>query len=147
MRRIFASALLLGVLAIPSAAAAPFEADNFSFTPVGNPAEIALLKQDAEEQAREARRKRAARRTSMAATKERPSMPPHLAAIAACESGGNPRAIGGGGLYRGLFQFDRGTWASVGGSGDPAAASPAEQIKRAEILYSRAGSAPWPVCG
>ena len=144
MRRIVASALALGVLAIPPAAAAPFEADTFNFKPAGNPAEIALLKQDAAEQAREARR---ARRKTTSATEERASMPPHLAAIAACESGGNPRAIGGGGLYRGLFQFDRETWSSTGGTGDPAAASPAEQIKRAEILYSRAGSSPWPVCG
>jgi soluble lytic murein transglycosylase-like protein len=73
--------------------------------------------------------------------------PAHLQAIAACESGGNPRAIGGGGLYRGKYQFDRQTWASVGGSGDPAAAPEAEQDKRAAMLYARAGSSPWPVCG
>lgn len=70
-----------------------------------------------------------------------------LQSIAACESGGNPRAIGGGGAFRGKYQFDYGTWASVGGSGDPAAASEAEQDQRAAILYSRRGSAPWPVCG
>ena len=73
--------------------------------------------------------------------------PPHLAAIAACESGGNPSAVGGGGAYRGKYQFDMQTWASVGGSGDPAAASEAEQDRRAERLYARAGSSPWPVCG
>ncbi|HEX8742481.1 MAG TPA: transglycosylase family protein [Thermoleophilaceae bacterium] len=73
--------------------------------------------------------------------------PAHLQAIAACESGGNPRAVGGGGAYRGKYQFDRGTWASVGGSGDPAAASEAEQDRRAAMLYARAGSSPWPVCG
>ena len=70
-----------------------------------------------------------------------------LDAIAACESGGNPRAIGGGGLYRGKYQFDTGTWASVGGSGDPAAAPEAEQDMRAARLYARAGATPWPVCG
>jgi len=70
-----------------------------------------------------------------------------LAAIAQCESGGNPAAVGGGGTFRGLYQFDQGTWQSVGGSGDPAAASVAEQTRRAQILYSRAGSSPWPVCG
>jgi hypothetical protein len=70
-----------------------------------------------------------------------------LDAIAACESGGDPTAIGGGGLYRGKYQFDTGTWASVGGSGDPAAAPEAEQDMRAAMLYSRAGSSPWPVCG
>ncbi|HEU4657582.1 MAG TPA: transglycosylase family protein [Capillimicrobium sp.] len=70
-----------------------------------------------------------------------------LAAIAQCESGGDPTAIGGGGLYRGLYQFDLQTWQSVGGTGDPAAASVAEQTKRAQILYERAGTSPWPVCG
>jgi hypothetical protein len=73
--------------------------------------------------------------------------PGHLAAIAACESGGNPSAVGGGGAYRGKYQFDQQTWASVGGSGDPASAPEAEQDKRAAMLYARAGSSPWPVCG
>ena len=72
---------------------------------------------------------------------------PALEAIAACESGGNPGAVGGGGAYRGKYQFDQATWASVGGSGDPAAAPEAEQDKRAAMLYARAGAAPWPVCG
>jgi Transglycosylase-like domain len=40
-----------------------------------------------------------------------------------------------------------GTWASVGGSGNPAEASEEEQDYRAALLYSRAGSSPWPVCG
>jgi hypothetical protein len=72
---------------------------------------------------------------------------PALEAIAACESGGDPSAVGGGGAYRGKYQFDYGTWASVGGSGDPAAASEAEQDRRAAMLYARSGSTPWPVCG
>ena len=75
------------------------------------------------------------------------AMPAYLAAIAACESGNNPRAIGGGGQYRGLFQFDIGTWQAVGGHGDPAAASVAEQVKRAQILYAQSGPGQWPVCG
>lgn len=70
-----------------------------------------------------------------------------LTAIAACESGGNPSAISPGGTYRGKYQFDYGTWASVGGSGDPAAASEAEQDARAAALYAQRGAAPWPVCG
>jgi soluble lytic murein transglycosylase-like protein len=70
-----------------------------------------------------------------------------LDAIAACESGGDPTAIGGGGAYRGKYQFDTGTWASVGGSGDPAAAPETEQDMRAAMLYARAGSSPWPICG
>ncbi|MDX6583927.1 MAG: resuscitation-promoting factor RpfB [Solirubrobacterales bacterium] len=70
-----------------------------------------------------------------------------LDAIAACESGGNPAAVDSSGTYYGLYQFDMGTWASVGGSGSPAAASPEEQSYRASLLYARAGSSPWPVCG
>jgi len=71
----------------------------------------------------------------------------HLARIAQCESGGNPGAISSGGSYRGKYQFDYATWQSVGGSGDPAAASEAEQDKRAAILYSQRGARPWPICG
>ena len=70
-----------------------------------------------------------------------------LDAIASCESGGDPTAVSSDGSYRGKYQFDRGTWASVGGSGDPAAAPEEEQDMRAAILYSRAGSSPWPICG
>jgi transglycosylase-like protein len=67
--------------------------------------------------------------------------------IAACESHGNPRAIGGGGAYRGKYQFSFGTWASVGGRGDPAAAPEHEQDRRAAMLLGRTGGSAWPVCG
>jgi hypothetical protein len=70
-----------------------------------------------------------------------------LDAIGSCESGGDPAAVSADGSYRGKYQFDVGTWESVGGSGDPAAASEAEQDYRAALLYSRAGSSPWPNCG
>ena len=70
-----------------------------------------------------------------------------LEAIASCESGGDPAAISSDGSYRGKYQFDYGTWESVGGSGDPAAAPEVEQDYRAALLYARAGSSPWPVCG
>jgi Transglycosylase-like domain len=49
--------------------------------------------------------------------------------------------------YYGKYQFDMGTWASVGGTGNPAEAPEAEQDYRASLLYSQAGSSPWPVCG
>jgi hypothetical protein len=75
------------------------------------------------------------------------AVPAVLQSIAACESGGDPHAVGGGGSFRGKYQFDYGTWARVGGSGDPAAAPEAEQDRRAAMLYARAGSSPWPVCG
>ncbi len=71
----------------------------------------------------------------------------NLAAIRACESGGNYAAVSSNGRYRGAYQFDRQTWASVGGSGDPAAASPGEQDARAARLQSQRGSNPWPNCG
>ncbi len=70
-----------------------------------------------------------------------------LMKIAQCESGGNPHAISPSGQYRGMFQFTFATWASVGGHGDPAQASEAEQIQRAAILYERSGPGQWPVCG
>jgi hypothetical protein len=70
-----------------------------------------------------------------------------LESIAACESGGDPEAVSSDGTYRGKYQFDQGTWESVGGSGDPAAAPEAEQDYRAALLYSQSGSSPWPICG
>ena len=70
-----------------------------------------------------------------------------LESIAACESGGDPRIVSSDGTYRGKYQFDFGTWESVGGHGDPAAAPEDEQDYRAALLYSRSGSSPWPVCG
>jgi hypothetical protein len=76
-----------------------------------------------------------------------PAASPQLEAIAQCESGGDPTAIGGGGLYRGKYQFSVSTWQSVGGSGDPAAAPEAEQDRRAAILLARSGPGQWPVCG
>ena len=75
------------------------------------------------------------------------AVPPQLAAIAACESGGDPQAIGGGGAYRGKYQFSPATWQAVGGSGDPAAAPEAEQDRRAAMLYAQSGPSQWPVCG
>jgi hypothetical protein len=70
-----------------------------------------------------------------------------LESIAACESGGSPTTVSSDGAYRGKYQFDYGTWESVGGSGDPAAAPEREQDYRAALLYSESGSSPWPVCG
>jgi hypothetical protein len=69
-----------------------------------------------------------------------------LEAIAACESGGNPRTNTGNGFY-GKYQFTLSTWQAVGGSGNPAAASEAEQDMRAAKLYAQAGPGQWPVCG
>ena len=69
-----------------------------------------------------------------------------LEAIARCESGGNPRAVSPDGRYRGKYQFTRATWRRMGGKGDPAKASEAEQDRRAAKLYQQSGSSPWPGC-
>lgn len=67
------------------------------------------------------------------------------AALAQCESGGNPATNTGNGYY-GLYQFSASTWRSVGGSGLPSDASAAEQTQRAQILQQRAGWGQWPAC-
>ena len=83
-------------------------------------------------------------------TKPKPTVAPtadglNWAALAKCESGGNPRAVNPAGYY-GLYQFSLSTWASVGGSGNPIDASPGEQTYRAQLLYKKAGAGQW-TCG
>jgi uncharacterized protein YabE (DUF348 family) len=80
-------------------------------------------------------------------TKPRPEPSPtadglNWAAVAQCESGGNPRAVNPAGYY-GLYQFSLPTWRSVGGTGNPIDASPAEQLMRAQMLYARSGPGQW----
>jgi uncharacterized protein YabE (DUF348 family) len=81
-------------------------------------------------------------------TKSLPSSAASLnwAALANCESGGNPSENTGNGFY-GMYQFTIGTWDSLGGSGLPSNASAATQTALAEKLYSEAGAGQWPVCG
>jgi hypothetical protein len=86
-------------------------------------------------------RLRRARRAQTASTAS-----PALQAIAACESGGNPRTDTGNGFY-GKYQFTPQTWQAIGGSGNPASASEAEQDRRAARLLATAGAGQWPVCG
>jgi TolA-binding protein len=100
---------------------------------------------EAEEQA--AARKRAREREEQFAELPGGVSISTLEAIASCESGGDPTAVSSDGTYRGKYQFDYGTWESMGGTGDPAAAPEAEQDYRAALLYSQSGSSPWPVCG
>lgn len=64
-----------------------------------------------------------------------------------CEATGNYEITNFSGKYRGAYQFDIPTWESVGGVGDPAAATPEEQDLRAALLYQQRGSSPWPFCG
>lgn len=59
-----------------------------------------------------------------------------------CESS-NRYDIDTGNGYYGAYQFDLSTWASVGGTGKPSDASPAEQDYRALVLYRMRGWQPW----
>ena len=176
-RKLLASAITVGVLSAPVAiAVADTDTDSNTNTdsPASMQQHRELVKQRvrgeraaerAEARERKAERKakakkRAKKRAKLARKQGAPqasgattqagsstATPGNLQAIAACESGGDPSAVGGGGAYRGKYQFDQGTWASVGGSGDPAAAPEAEQDKRAAMLYARTGASSWPVCG
>ena len=66
-----------------------------------------------------------------------------------CESGGDPQAIGGGGRYRGAFQFTKPTWKRSPKSpgGDPIRYRWKTQAVVAVLLKHHEGSNPWPVCG
>jgi hypothetical protein len=68
------------------------------------------------------------------------------ARLAQCESGGRSDAVSPGGRFHGLYQFSVATWQSVGGTGLPSQASPAEQRMRAEMLQARSGWGQWPPC-
>jgi transglycosylase-like protein len=68
---------------------------------------------------------------------------------AECESGRDPNAIGGGGRYRGAFQFMRSSWhhAPKTPGGDPIDYGYKTQAVVAVALKKREGTKPWPVCG
>jgi len=68
---------------------------------------------------------------------------------AQCESGKNPDAIGGGGKYRGAFQFTRPTWhrAPKTPGGDPIKYGFRTQAVVAVALKKREGTGAWPNCG
>ena len=79
-----------------------------------------------------------------AATSSSPSVSAIFACIRQKESGDNYSENTGNGYY-GAYQFDLGTWQSLGNSGRPDQASPAVQDAAAQKLYSEKGFAPWPV--
>jgi hypothetical protein len=71
-----------------------------------------------------------------------------------CESSDNYAAVGGGGRYRGAYQFTQGTWDRVANAHfpwlanqDPAGVEPWWQDAMARALWSESGSSPWPHCG
>jgi hypothetical protein len=150
----------LAVVGAVPAVAAQADAPAQSGEQRGSKAKVELLERPTErlkrsirlhearvERRRERREAREAREPQLASPESFGVSQATLEGIAACESGGDPTVVSPDGSYRGKYQFDLGTWASVGGSGDPAAAPEAEQDMRAAMLYSRAGSSPWPVCG
>jgi transglycosylase-like protein len=154
MRRLLVPALVVGAIAAPIPVVLAQTAStglDFAEEAAHSARQQAKLLDQARAAKRAAERrvaeKREARQAAAAPAAPAVAIPPQLEAIAACESGGDPTAVSADGTYRGLFQFDYGTWASVGGTGDPAAASVAEQYQRAAMLYARSGSSPWPVCG
>ncbi|MEA2412010.1 MAG: resuscitation-promoting factor RpfE [Thermoleophilaceae bacterium] len=152
MRKVLVPVLVASVATVPAVALAA-TTDNQANADAAASASGSKheLRTDAKLKRRNAakivKHERTAKARKRAAATPAASASPQLQAIAACESGGNPRAIGGGGAFRGKYQFDYGTWASVGGTGDPASASEAEQDYRAGLLLARSGTAPWPVCG
>lgn len=82
-----------------------------------------------------------------APTQREEPTPEQWAELRHCEATGNYAVTNFSGKYRGAYQFDVPTWESVGGTGDPAAATPEEQDLRAALLYQQRGSSPWPFCG
>jgi hypothetical protein len=62
-----------------------------------------------------------------------------------CESGGNYAIATGNGFY-GAYQFDAGTWASLGFGGLPNQAAPWVQDEAVAKLWRMRGWAPWPGC-
>ena len=68
---------------------------------------------------------------------------------AQCESGKDPNAIGGGGEYRGAFQFTKPTWhhAPKTPGGDPVDYDFHTQAVVAVHLKKREGTSAWPNCG
>ena len=147
MRKLFAVPLLLFLAIVPAAFAAtgvPTIDVSDSFDQTADGARSEASDRRVQSGARHGAVRSRERRAKVAAA---PAVPPQLQAIASCESGSNPRAISSNGTYRGKYQFSTATWAAVGGQGDPAAASEAEQDKRAAMLYARSGPGQWPVCG
>ena len=150
MRKLLASVATCALAGPALALAANASSQNDAGVAGGGPDRAITLraKQRKANLRRERRRAKKPRERRKHAQPSGPSTAsPVLQRIAACESGGNPHAVGGGGTFRGKYQFTYATWASVGGSGDPAAAPEAEQDRRAAMLYARSGSGQWPVCG
>lgn len=88
-----------------------------------------------------------ARASRSAAARPRPAVGGDVwGALARCESGGNPQAVGGGGRYFGAFQFSLGAWRAAGMSGNPTDYDYGTQVAAAQRLQARSGWGQWPHC-
>jgi len=147
VRKLLAVPTLIGLIAVPGAMALPSDQSFSEARPKGAeaapPAGKAVPVASRDGQAKAPK----TGATPKPKPAPQPAVPPHLQAIASCESGGNPQAVDSSGTYYGKYQFSVETWQGVGGSGNPAAAPEAEQDKRAAMLYARSGAGQWPVCG
>jgi hypothetical protein len=135
MRRFVAPALCAVVVAVPIPAAHADSAPDIAGAVAAKLAKKHLKKVE--------RREARARQRQYASV----PVPPQLAAIAQCESGGDPTAVSANGMYHGKYQFSVATWAAMGGGGLPSQAPEAEQDMRAAMLYAQSGPGQWPVCG
>jgi hypothetical protein len=146
MRRQVALALSAGVIAAPiPVALAQTGPEIEELVALPSALEQAELRQEARAAKRAAERRAAEKRE--ANTVAAAPVPPHLEAIAQCESGSDPTAVSADGMYHGKFQFSVATWQAMGGSGLPSQAPEAEQDMRAAMLYAQSGPGQWPVCG
>ena len=146
MRRQVTLALAASVIAAPiPVAIAQTGSDIDALVGVPTLAQKAELRQEARAAKRAAEERRAEKREAKAV--HAVAVPPHLEAIALCESGGDPTAVSADGMYHGKYQFSVATWQAVGGTGLPSQAPEAEQDMRAAMLYEQSGPGQWPVCG
>lgn len=109
--------------------------------------------------AEKARRAAAAKAAAAAAAKPRQAAAPTGSKAAApapsgdvwhrlamCETGGKMDNPNTGNGYYGYFQFSKGTWDSVGGTGYPHEHSYGTQLAFAQKLQARSGWGQWPAC-
>ena len=129
----------------PLATAQPVETVPTTAPPTTIDPAIAAREAAARVAAAKAAQARASR--SAAAARSRPAVGGDVwGALARCESGGNPQAVGGGGRYFGAFQFSLGAWRAAGMSGNPTDYDYGTQLAAAQRLQARSGWGQWPHC-
>ena len=155
MRRLVVPVLCAGAIAAPIpvaiAQSGPYIAGDVAVQLAKSHLERTELRKEARAAKRAAKRRAAERRAKRREARAAAATPavavsPHLAAIAQCESGGDPTAVSSNGMYYGKYQFSVATWQAMGGSGLPSQAPEAEQDMRAQMLYEQSGPGQWPVC-